>query len=186
MKILEDDEVMSELSKIDMDQIETHINICTVINYLNSILQIETNSQKHDLAVNNQIRGNIFEFTGLEVQEESLDRSNIEEISDILQLSLAAIDIEKILLKRLLAVLDISAIEVSEEDSLLEAYENALSVCQFGYKIVHKRDINEIYVNNYNKEWIINWNANTDLQLCLDYYGLITYISDYFCKDDSV
>ena len=24
-----------------------------------------------------------------------------------------------------------------------------------------------------------------DLQLCLDYYALITYISDYYSKDDS-
>ena len=40
-------------------------------------------------------------------------------------------------------------------------------------------------VNTYNPEWICAWNGNMDFQLCLDYYAVITYISDYYCKDDS-
>ena len=40
-----------------------------------------------------------------------------------------------------------------------------LKISTGGYKIVHKRDIDEIYVNNYNKEWIKSWNANMDIQL---------------------
>ena len=67
---------------------------------------------------------------------------------------------------------------------MIDIYEKALGVSQTGYKIVHKRDINEIYINNYNAEWIVNWNANMDLQLCLDCYAVITYISDYYNKDD--
>ena len=177
-KVLEDDVIMNELWKIDRDSIDTYITICEVLDYLENILHIETNMNNHNLVINDQVKDQIMEFTSLDIQEENLDTSDIEEISDILHLSLTAIDIDNILLKRLLAVLEISAIDVSEEDSMLETYENALSVSQYGYKIVHKRDINEIYVNNHNKEWIINWNANTDLQLCLDYFGLITYIKD--------
>ena len=37
----------------------------------------------------------------------------------------------------------------------------------------------------YNPEWISTWNGNLDFQLCLDYFAVITYISDYYCKDDS-
>ena len=40
-------------------------------------------------------------------------------------------------------------------------------------------------MNNYNIEWILNWDANIDIQICLDFYAVITYISDYYSKDDS-
>ena len=36
--------------------------------------------------------------------------------------------------------------------SAIEIFEEALSVSQKGYKIVHERDIDEICVNNYNTE----------------------------------
>ena len=94
-------------------------------------------------------------------------------------------EIKKIEELRLSALLDKAGVIAEENKSLIKTYEKALSVSQTGYKIVHKRDINEIYVNNYNPEWIISWNANMDLQLCLDYYAIITYICDYYSKDDS-
>ena len=34
-------------------------------------------------------------------------------------------------------------------------------------------------------EWIEAWNGNMDMQPCLDFHGTITYITDYFGKDDS-
>ena len=86
---------------------------------------------------------------------------------------------------RLIALLDTAGLISDNEESALEIYHDALSVSPNGYKMVHKRDIDEIYVNNYNIEWLLCWNANMDLQLCLDFYAVITYISDYFSKDDS-
>ena len=83
------------------------------------------------------------------------------------------------------ALLDKAGIVAENDKSALQIYEQALGTSEKGYKIIHKRDIDEIYVNNYNKEWLINWNANMDLQLCLDFYAVITYISDYYSKDDS-
>ena len=68
---------------------------------------------------------------------------------------------------------------------LLQQYEEALAVNKKGYSIHYKRDIDEIMVNTYNPEWISAWNGNMDFQLCLDYYAVITYISDYYCKDDT-
>ena len=68
---------------------------------------------------------------------------------------------------------------------LLAQYRNILSISSAGYKVVLKRDIDEIYVNNYNKEWIKCWNANMDIQITLDHYAIITYISDYMMKDDT-
>ena len=182
-KILEDEETMNDLGKIEFDQIDTYININKLINYLDIIL--ETDEEHEGIIINDGMKDKIYEFSGINVENESLDKGDIKEILSIVKLSLSAIDIENILLKRLLAVLEIAGIELTEEETLIKVYEAALSVSQFGYKIVHKRDISEIYVNNYNKEWIINWNANMDLQICLDYFGLITYISDYFTKDDT-
>ena len=66
-----------------------------------------------------------------------------------------------------------------------EEYVYALSFSKRGYTIVQKRDIDELFVNSYNIEWIKAWNANMDLQICLDFFSVITYITDYYAKDDS-
>ena len=75
--------------------------------------------------------------------------------------------------------------EDSKPSPSIEEYEAALSVNAKGYTIHYKRDVDEIMVNTYNPEWICAWNGNMDFQLCLDYFAVITYISDYYCKDDS-
>ena len=65
-------------------------------------------------------------------------------------------------------------------------YENALAWSnKSGNTIVLARDIDETYINSFNPEWVSSWNGNTDLQLCLDYYAVITYITDYYSKDDT-
>ena len=42
-----------------------------------------------------------------------------------------------------------------------------------------------MFVNSYNPEWARAWNGNHDIQICLDYYAVITYITEYFTKDDT-
>ncbi len=42
-----------------------------------------------------------------------------------------------------------------------------------------------MFVNNYNPEFIVAWNANMDLQPVFDYYGIITYVTDYWAKDST-
>ena len=115
----------------------------------------------------------------------NFSRKNFEAIHMALQDVFDSINMEKIELRRLEALLEKAVINPENEKSAIEIYEAALGVSANGYKIVHKRDIDEIYVNNYNREWLINWNATMDLQLCLDYYAIITYICDYYSKDDS-
>ena len=46
------------------------------------------------------------------------------------------------------------------------------------------RDIDEIWVNSYNPEITEAFDANTDFQITLDFYAIITYITEYFVKDD--
>ena len=72
--------------------------------------------------------------------------------------------------------------EVSMED-----YENALKISfGGGHSIVLQRHVRERFINNYNPEWIYCWNGNMDLQVCLDYHSVITYISNYYSKSDTV
>ena len=50
--------------------------------------------------------------------------------------------------------------------------------------LVYARDIDELMVNPYNPEITMAWNGNTDFQFCFDFYAIITYITEYFTKDD--
>ena len=55
---------------------------------------------------------------------------------------------------------------------------------RYGSTVLLQRDLDEVYVNNYNKEWITNWNANLDIQLVPDMFGVVTYVTDYWLKPD--
>ena len=48
-----------------------------------------------------------------------------------------------------------------------------------------KRNFEELYINNYNAQWLEAWDANLDLQFCCDTYAVITYICDYYSKDET-
>ena len=65
-------------------------------------------------------------------------------------------------------------------------YEDALSYSfKKGYSVNIKRDIDEILTNTYNPLWLQAWNANMDMQICLDFFAVITYITDYYMKDET-
>ena len=66
-----------------------------------------------------------------------------------------------------------------------EDYLEALSVSKLGYSVIMRRDINECYVNNFNEHMIRSWDGNMDLQVVLDFFQVITYVADYYAKDDS-
>ena len=64
-------------------------------------------------------------------------------------------------------------------------YYNALKVSDKGITIILKREPCDVNVNNYNPEWLKAWNGNMDIQICLDLYAVITYITDYYMKSES-
>ena len=76
-------------------------------------------------------------------------------------------------------------LEIEDKDDLLNAYDDMLKISFRGFYIVHKRDVDEVNINNYNEEWIRCWDANMDIQITMDYFAVITYITDYYMKDDS-
>ena len=67
-----------------------------------------------------------------------------------------------------------------EED--WQKYEDALRFFGSGYSVILAR---EMFVNNYNSEWVKAWRGNMDLQVCLDFFTVITYITEYYTKDDT-
>ena len=64
-----------------------------------------------------------------------------------------------------------------------ECYEAAVrEQTRKGVNIILARDIDEMYINNYNPEWIRAWDANMDIQPTFDFFAVIT---EYFTKDES-
>ena len=54
-----------------------------------------------------------------------------------------------------------------------------------GVNVVLTRDLTETSINNYNGEFIRAWDGNMDIRVCLDFFSVVTYITEYFCKDDT-
>ena len=68
----------------------------------------------------------------------------------------------------------------------VSSYYTALSESKSGYALVQRRDLDKIYINSYNPEWLRAWNGNMDIQIVLDYFAVITYVTDYYAKDETV
>ena len=64
-------------------------------------------------------------------------------------------------------------------------YLEALALSGDGYKYHLARDIDEIFINPFNVDWLRAWNGNLDLQVTLDFFAVITYVTDYFTKGDT-
>ena len=92
---------------------------------------------------------------------EEISNEEIEEIEDSLDLFLNALDITK------------------------EDYEEALGISEKGKVVILKRTLSERFVNNYNREFLLAWKANLDIQFCYDGYAVVTYITDYLTKADA-
>ena len=57
-------------------------------------------------------------------------------------------------------------------EDIFQRYEEALITSGRAAKtIILKRHPKDRYMNNYNPEWILVWNGNMDLQLCLDFFS---------------
>ena len=99
----------------------------------------------------------------------------------------------------LFSILEIDESENGAEELLLEIYHRILGFSSKGFSVYLVRDVDEIFVNKYNPEWltvmIINfeisfnkskyyqvWSANLDFSPVFDFYGIISYVADYYMK----
>ena len=73
---------------------------------------------------------------------------------------------------RILKVLELA--KVGPEDYMVALKESNTR----GISIILVRDIDEMYINNYNPEWLRAWDGNLDIQPCFDFFGVVTYITE--------
>ena len=79
----------------------------------------------------------------------------------------------------------------SDFDNLLDKYnwsydeyEFALRIVHTRPTIIHKREPNARWVNQYNEELLLAWNANMDIQFVLDPYACAKYLMSYTTKPE--
>ena len=75
-------------------------------------------------------------------------------------------------------------LETSKERLQSAAYHFALSIVNYGTKVVLKRELKDIFVNNYNVDWMDVWDGNLDIQPISDYFSCVVYMTDYVCKPE--
>ena len=67
----------------------------------------------------------------------------------------------------------------------IDRYNDALKISvSGGYTVILERKVSERNVNNYHPIFLKEWNANTDIQICLDSFAVVSYITDYLTKCD--
>ena len=63
-----------------------------------------------------------------------------------------------------------------------ELYVQCLQESKKGANVLLKREPNEMFINNYNKDIIRLWRANMDLQFVADPYSAVMYVLSYVLK----
>ena len=81
--------------------------------------------------------------------------------------------------KRIMKILQIANVEPDDYVTALKQSSRK------GVNIILARDIDELYVNNYNPEWLEAWNGNIDTSPVFDFFAVVTYVTEYFTKDES-
>ncbi|XP_053178284.1 uncharacterized protein LOC128361756 [Scomber japonicus] len=61
-------------------------------------------------------------------------------------------------------------------------FEKAYQLTTKKTSVIHKRNVNDVWVNQYNKDLLRCWNANLDIQFVCDPYSCVVYIISYISK----
>ncbi|XP_029933202.1 uncharacterized protein LOC115377530, partial [Myripristis murdjan] len=63
-----------------------------------------------------------------------------------------------------------------------EIFECAYRRLEKKHKVVYRRGVNEVWVNQYSKQLLKCWNANMDISFVTDAYAVVIYIISYITK----
>ena len=63
-----------------------------------------------------------------------------------------------------------------KQRQLVVKYHEILRNSVKGFTVNLKRDTNEIYINNFNHEWLACWNANLDISIVFDFFAILVYV----------
>lgn len=70
-------------------------------------------------------------------------------------------------------------------DVISEAYYDALAVSTRDTTIILKRNMNELYINYCSPEWVQAWDESINIQMCIDFFAVASYITDSFTRNES-
>jgi DNA replication protein DnaC len=111
----------------------------------------------------------------------NIDRTKSKKIREILtemNITLNALETQKVL-------------SWTDFESLLEKYKWTYDNYEYGLRavhtraiIIHRREPNARWVNQYNEELLRAWNANMDIQFVLDPYACAKYLMSYTTKPE--
>jgi hypothetical protein len=73
---------------------------------------------------------------------------------------------------------------LAEAEVDFDDYHKYLQMNKKGVQVVLQRDIDEVYINGFNVQWLVVWNGNIDIQPVTDFFGVITYITEYAFKPE--
>ena len=182
--VLENESEMEVLCAINAEELQEYMTIKELIQKVALLLEENSNIKKDGmvLVTDALIIKSLFDSQSKEVQAM---KQTLEEFLSGMNEKLENLNLKSLMKNRIIALLKKAGISGETEKDMISNYEKALSVSENGYRVILERDIDEIFVNNYNSEWILNWNANLDIQICLDFFAIVTYICDYYSKDDS-
>ena len=109
------------------------------------------------------------------------DRQNSKKIKEILvELNIALNALET---QRLLTWSDFDNLLIKSNWTYSD-YEHGLRIVHTRPIIIHKREPNARWVNQYNEELLRAWNANMDIQFVLDPYACAKYLMSYTTKPE--
>ena len=184
--ILDNEEVMTEAENHRNGEIEIHMENHRKIEEIELILAFKDLKNKND-SVKPKVSQALLDENNLTI--ESLIESPKEYLINLQKKykygMLNDNEMDVIREERLDILLQAAEIEGTTFEERNKNYVEALSISTQGYSVILKRDVDEIMINNYNPEWIKCWGGNMDIQVCLDFYAVITYITDYYMKDES-
>ena len=165
-KILEDEKEMIRLTELHQDKIDIymkHLKVSQWIgNYFDEIRleTIDEFSSKDDFILEEY---KDFFLIKSEIKHKDLDEQRLKKLMIFHENEINKFKLDTYLKERLDQVLLAAKIEGETFTDRNEKYEEALSLSSRGYAVIAKRDIDEIYVNFYNPEWIKSWNGNMDI-----------------------
>ena len=183
--VLENEEIMEEIISIHQDDFEE------LVHYRD----IATRSQRiiEDPHFKNQILKKIEGDSGQNIGEALL--GNLVQLMSVYKAKAEEFSVDEVdwRRERLLAVLreadvaDNLAVDESAEQEdwnvdILNKYHALLRHSVKGFGIVLTRDVDEVWINKYNAEFLEIWDGNIDVALVFDMYAVVTYIADYYMK----
>ena len=180
--VLEDKKEMESLEELWTDELQEIFNERDLVQRSQMILE-DAIFKRQILNIDRDYIGDLDKTLGVhlienlrslhkehEVKLKELEAFESQYLHERLLRVLKKADLEKIL------EIDENLPEEDRDRLLVKEYHKLLSFAVKDYTIVLKRDISEIFINNFNSEWLPVWNSNMDISPVFNYHAVVVYV----------